>query len=470
MDRIALCGVFDIPNYGDHLFPLILKSELHKRGCDFEVVLFSPFEAKESFVEDSHVYSLDKMEQMHQEKPFRAIIVGGGEIIHWHRYPQKRSFTSSSFENYPMDKIWIIPFFMKVKYGIPLLWNAPGIPYDFNLVKESANLLFSNIDYLSVRNAFSKQVLLDCGIPQETVHLVPDTGFALTSIETPDKLKAIRHELKLDTKKYVVFHCNRFITNEDVSAVIDVLNSLNKRGYEIYLLPLAYTHNDDSKLKEIQDKSGSRFLMPKIPLSLIQIISVLSGCAAYIGTSLHGTVTASVFGRKVISFDYQKTKKTKDLYNILGYSDYYITDGSQLASTVEKAFLEQKPADFSDIQAKLKKHFDIITSILMDPHAKPNPSSQATNFSDLAHYYFSNTYECAGLRERVKELTEALDTNINFVNVFKIQKSHLEAEKEQLKQEKEKLEREKEQLEIAYQKTLRYRLSAVKRFISSNHS
>ena len=276
--------------------------------------------------------------------------------------------------------------------------------------------------------------------------------------------------MKLDTKKYVVFHCNRFITNEDVSAVIDVLNSLNKRGYEIYLLPLAYTHNDDSKLKEIQDKSGSRFLMPKIPLSLIQIISVLSGCAAYIGTSLHGTVTASVFGRKVVSFDYQKTKKTKDLYNILGYSDYYITDGSQLASTVEKAFLEQKPADFSDIQAKLKKHFDIITSILMDPHAKPNPSSQATNFSDLAHYYFSNTYECAGLRERVKELTEALDTNINFVNVFKIQKSHLEAEKEQLKQEKEKLEREKEQLEIAYQKTLRYRLSAVKKFISSNHS
>ena len=32
MGRIALCGVFDIPNYGDHLFPLVLRKELSRRG------------------------------------------------------------------------------------------------------------------------------------------------------------------------------------------------------------------------------------------------------------------------------------------------------------------------------------------------------------------------------------------------------------------------------------------------------
>ena len=50
MGRIALCGVFDIPNYGDHLFPLVFRNELSQRGYDGDVVLFSPFAARESFV------------------------------------------------------------------------------------------------------------------------------------------------------------------------------------------------------------------------------------------------------------------------------------------------------------------------------------------------------------------------------------------------------------------------------------
>lgn len=78
MGRIALCGVFDIPNYGDHLFPLVLRKELSRRGYTGNVVLFSPFQTEESFVENSNVHSLDDLERMHMEEPFSAIVVGGG--------------------------------------------------------------------------------------------------------------------------------------------------------------------------------------------------------------------------------------------------------------------------------------------------------------------------------------------------------------------------------------------------------
>ena len=175
MGRIALCGVFDIPNYGDHLFPLVLREELSRRGYAGNVVLFSPFQAEESFVENSNVHSLDDLERMHMEEPFSAIVVGGGEIIHWHRFGQKRTFNSTDFEAYPMDKVWLVPCFMKMKYNVPLLWNAPGIPFDFDADKALAHYLFSNIDYLSVRNDFSKQVLIDCGIPDAAIQRVPDT-------------------------------------------------------------------------------------------------------------------------------------------------------------------------------------------------------------------------------------------------------------------------------------------------------
>ena len=80
MGRIALCGVFDIPNYGDHLFPLVLREELSRRGYAGNVVLFSPFQAEESFVENSNVHSLDDLERMHMEEPFSAIVVGEGRL------------------------------------------------------------------------------------------------------------------------------------------------------------------------------------------------------------------------------------------------------------------------------------------------------------------------------------------------------------------------------------------------------
>ena len=141
MGRIAQCGVFDIPNYGDHLFPLVLRKELSRRGYTGNVVLFSPFQTEESFVENSNVHSLDDLERMHMEEPFSAIVVGGGEIIHWHRFGQKRTFSSTDFEAYPMDKGWLVPCFMKMKYNVPLLWNAPGIPFDFEADKPLAHYL-----------------------------------------------------------------------------------------------------------------------------------------------------------------------------------------------------------------------------------------------------------------------------------------------------------------------------------------
>ena len=366
MGRIALCGVFDIPNYGDHLFPLVLREELSRRGYAGNVVLFSPFQAEESFVENSNVHSLDDLERMHMEEPFSAIVVGGGEIIHWHRFGQKRTFNSTDFEAYPMDKVWLVPCFMKMKYNVPLLWNAPGIPFDFDADKALAHYLFSNIDYLSVRNDFSKQVLIDCGIPDAAIQRVPDTGFSLKNVATD---------------------------------------------------------------QELHDACPFPCLIPQHPLSLLEIIGILSDCEIYVGTSLHGSVTASVFGRKTVSFDYQQTKKTRDLYHQLGRDAFYVTDGNQLAETVSDALQTQQPVDFFDTQQQLNQHFDKLFALITQGNiVTPNPSSQATQFSDLVQKCFDAEYRSIGLSQRIDELDTALEKNEGFVNYFKPRAEYFESE------------------------------------------
>ena len=232
-----------------------------------------------------------------------------------------------------------------------------------------------------------------------------------------------------ELQHYAVFHCNRFIPEPEIDNVVATLRELHDDGYEIVLLPLAYTHGDEDILRTIHDICPFPCLIPQHPLSLLEIIGILSSCEIYVGTSLHGSVTASVFGRKTVSFDYQQTKKTQDLYHQLGRDAFYVTDGNKLAGTVSDALKTQQPVDFSDIQQQLNHHFDkLFTLITQGNIITPNPSSQAAQFSDLVQKCFDAEYRSIGLAQRIDELNIALKRNEEFVNYFKPRAEYFESE------------------------------------------
>lgn len=87
--KIAFTGVFDIDNFGDHLFPIIFENSLRKRKIDVELFLFSPYESTQGFGIAKKVYSIREMEKLHKINKFDAIVVGGGEIIHFYSFKQK---------------------------------------------------------------------------------------------------------------------------------------------------------------------------------------------------------------------------------------------------------------------------------------------------------------------------------------------------------------------------------------------
>ena len=130
-----------------------------------------------------------------------------------------------------------------------------------------------------------------------------------------------------------------------------------------------------------------------------------------------------------MSFDYQQTKKTRDLYHQLGRDAFYVTDGNQLAETVSDALKTQQPVDFSDIQQQLNQHFDKLFALITQGDIViPNPSSQAAQFSDLVQKCFDAEYRSIGLAQRVNELNIALKDNEGFVNYFKPRAEYFESE------------------------------------------
>lgn len=361
--RIAFCGVFDLANYGDHLFPIVFKTQMEKRGFDIELVLFSPLKNQQLFNGNIPVNVLKNLEEIHIKSPFDAFVVAGGEIIHLYSFPQKLEISSSEYEKYNVAETWLIPAIVAYKYNKILIWNAPGIPFKFeDEVKNVILSICSEVDYLSVRNDFSRDCLLECGISSDRIKVVPDTALILSESMSIDNLVEIKDNLVPFEGDYVVFHCNRFIKDEQIDAVINVLNNLEKKGYKIILLPLAYTHGDDTVIQRIYELSNKKFFAFEKILSVLEMLSILANCFMYIGVSFHGAITALQYGKKVIAFDYMKYVKTKNLFEYLNIEEQYITDENALEVTVERVLNINKSVNLDQINIRLTRHFDNIAS------------------------------------------------------------------------------------------------------------
>lgn len=399
--KIAFTGVFDLANYGDHLFPLIFREIMKKEKEIFEIYLFSPFEGVQAFDETVRVYSLFDLERMHEEVTFDAIIVGGGEIIHLHSFEHKYR---NKYIEYPIYNCWIIPAIVAQKYNILLAWNNPGVPFHFSsMYKKFVKNLMKTVDYISVRNQFSVEALMEIGIDRDEISLCPDTAFLLPQIYEMKKLKITSEKLLGGiAKRYIVFQCNKLIDEKSLNLAIEALLKLKNTGYEIVLLPLAYTNEDDVFESEINRKIGNQFYGFDRKLSLEETISVLACCEMYIGVSFHGAITAYSFGKKVVGFDFFFNKKTKDLFDIMGLPELYVTDALKLDETIEKVFNEKDVSEYkSRIEKDLEKHFNNLKQI-MNTEKKKQCIEEYKVISDILSDISKECQKNEGERNQIK--------------------------------------------------------------------
>jgi hypothetical protein len=73
-----MCGTFDVKNYGDMMFPIVLRHELEKRIPNLEVECFSYY-AKEPPDWPYPVTSLTRLREVVQ--CFDGVVIGGGHLV-----------------------------------------------------------------------------------------------------------------------------------------------------------------------------------------------------------------------------------------------------------------------------------------------------------------------------------------------------------------------------------------------------
>ena len=363
--RIAQVGSFDVENYGDLLFADVFEKNIRKYIELDEIVLFAPKGCKMPFSnEEREVYSVTELEQKHQEKPFDAIVVGGGDLVQCLKIRTLMPHISPEWMDYEALYMWMIPSVIAWKYNIPLLWNALGVPHKFMdsekiIVKE----LCQAVDYISVRDRISKNNLDECQIATG-IQVVPDSVFSISELISREVVEErfAQTSLNIEKNKYVVFQANCTYLQTEMQGCIETLLKIKKEHHlDIVLLPIGYALGDEIFIEELVKQCPGEFITFENKMSPIEMITILSNAAGYIGASLHGCITASSYGVPIVACNYNRHVKMDGFLEMVNAKEAVVYSTKDIYPVFEKKLVvseENRKNALSQIESHFQRLAD----------------------------------------------------------------------------------------------------------------
>lgn len=316
MKKIALriFGAFDRFNYGDLLFPLMIRYGLDKSLPG----VFSYKYYSLSGGDYSPVGSISSMGYRQLVKDIRKaadvpcnIIVAGGECISA-GWDTLYGFIRPGFHKL-MQQGKFNTFLKKIKFSQRALGGLSEYPFcinknDFN---RTTKILYnsvggthielpcfkrlSNADYLAVRENITSSILSENNIAHK---VFPDSAIILSDIFPPDQLNGsayLRDDVqKLIREKYIFFQVSEYYHEGKLDIIAAQLDTLSKKtGFSIILCPIgtAAGHEDHIPLYYLKGKLTSNSSFIGSP-NIFEIMALIANAKLYIGTSLHGVITA----------------------------------------------------------------------------------------------------------------------------------------------------------------------------------
>lgn len=379
--NIAICGTFNIDNYGDVLFPEIFKRAMQQRGLDFELFLISPANTCENTLcPNAKVYSIDMLDYLHKSYGLDAIVIGGGALVHYNKIPVKLP-NDSFFSDYNIYDSWYTPIEFAARNNIKVLFNLPQIPYEIPLcLKEVTKAAFAVADYICFRDKVSAQYLraiYDENSPE--INVYPDSVCCIAQLFSPKELASLRKSVLPFEDKYAVVQFNAQKSPKEDEKLFEVIKSLEKRQYKIVFLPLGYTHNDDNVLSDYNRKYGNIGYMPENKLNIFEMTAILSGCSVYIGSSFHGAIVSMSFGALAVSYNYIFPKtKNREVFSMYKVENFIAESADDISKILDDYFcgkLSFNP-DTNGVAKCTQEHFDRLFDYIKSSRSCQNTSAK----------------------------------------------------------------------------------------------
>lgn len=398
MKEIGIVGTFDVANYGDLLFPLLAQKRLEMLPVRISAV--SPAGGDPIWSDCMPSRRLNDL------AAFDGLLIGGGNIIR---------MSAATLDQYQVDATSIAGYPLlwastpnAAASGQAVCWNAPGVPEpfpEFQLPLTRAAL--EAAAYLSVRDEESRGLLLSAW-PKADIKVVPDTAWDIGMLWRPDELDdAYRRLIEGRAEQTIAVHLNERYLGMPDDAVASCMDAISEEtGRKIVLLALGPCHDDDKLACRIAKRMQSKPIVIDKPSSLRTVAACISRSSAYLGSSMHGFITAVAFGVPAINVASQKVLKFAGLQHLFPGETICVDTWNEARAWVsanlgrDDHFVTQKHG----ISQSLNGHWDRVSAAFSGekcPRAKKNDDLHseivAATLRDLTQRYIA-------LQRRIKTL------------------------------------------------------------------
>ncbi|MEC3879774.1 polysaccharide pyruvyl transferase family protein [Parapedobacter sp. 10938] len=373
-NHIFIIGAFDRFNYGDLLFPLVIEAQLATYGQSFDTRYFGIIESDLSALGGKPTDDIQAFYRACRESTgHTSVIVAGGEAVAvtWSSLLLALNSTfkrTRRFHHYINKVIDLNAFAKRRLHGetaLPFVFTASDFagvdrvifnslggseidPATFNRFGALRDKL-RGVDYFAVRDEATQRNLAKQGID---THLYPDSAILMSSFY-PVALLAERVSPQVaeyvagNRHRYVFFQIknNHAKANERLLAQqLDAVAS--KTGLHLCLCPIgkALNHDDHLALQRI----APLLAQPSIlfdEVTIWDIMYLVANAGVYVGTSLHGAITAMSYAVPYVGIAVTKLHSYLQTWGVDGINHTVslneINEGVDRALATDRAVLEQ---------------------------------------------------------------------------------------------------------------------------------
>lgn len=344
MKKIALFSLADIGNYGDEFFPLVVKNELDKRlEGTAEIHIYT-----NTIVSNDNYITREYSRELLLDEKYDAFIYAGGEMVFPYDNDAFRKLYGEQYKGTPSDIAfdWLnINGAFKAWFGVGIHPVAYEYPNELDRAKKE-------LDYLSVRGVISKKVLDGhLAVNNPYIRISPDLGWLFPKYIDKHIQDNRSKTINLDCK-YMVFQASEGL---DIYNQIDfIANALNefqsKSGIKVVLLPIMKTKgiwNEAEVMRAIYDASHEELLLLSNELDILQVGEVIKKSMFFVGSSLHGAITALAYGKPAVNIREGINTKIQDLHGMRDRATCFANSWSCLPGVLERIVNEANNKDDS---------------------------------------------------------------------------------------------------------------------------
>lgn len=371
--RIAHFGAYDLESLGDTMFPVIFRLEMEERfGDRLEIDLYAPSGTDHPYNHLTRVYQIDALAQRHAKDPYCALVIGGGEFIHFQ--PVNYLSPDGKATQYSVGELWKKPQEIAKTLDLAVIWNGVGAGRDFENISEMEQVrqACESLSYLSVRDAYSRMRLQQIAVTR-SIYQVPDMLWLFRRHIQPETLDAcfaqLKREYRFLNQDYLVLQYGTSLEYQKLAEEVQKISA--DYGLAVLLLTVNYCHEDQQSCLKIQEVCQEFYIVGR-KLQPKEIMSVISHAKFFLGTSLHGNITAMSYGVKNLCLDMYPScvGKMDGLFAMMQMEELMVRDISSLRGQFDqqmqmenREIIAEKAALF---QEELKCHFDRIAGLLKE--------------------------------------------------------------------------------------------------------